>query len=164
MVEERQFRADLFYRLNVFPIMLPALRDRREDIPLLARHFVRQLAWRMGKEIPHLTDEVLATLRAHSWPGNIRELQNILERAMILSSGPVLQLSRSEPGYSVQPVQTDRPSVVRTLADAQREHITEALRQAGGVIGGRDGAAARMGLPRTTLLYRMQKLGVTTPQ
>lgn len=163
MVEERQFRADLFYRLNVFPIMLPALRDRREDIPLLARHFVRELAWRMGKEIPHLTDEVLAALRAHSWPGNVRELQNILERAMIMSSGPLLQLSRSELGYPVQPVQPDRPSVVRTLADAQREHITEALRQAGGVIGGRDGAAARMGLPRTTLLYRMQKLGVTTP-
>ncbi len=161
MVEERQFRADLFYRLNVFPITLPALRDRREDIPLLARHFVRQLARRMGMETPHITEEVLEALRSHSWPGNIRELQNILERAMILSSGPVLQIPRGE---LRQDVRAENPRALQTLAEAQREHITEALRQTGGVIGGRDGAAARMGVPRTTLLYRMQKLGVTTPE
>jgi formate hydrogenlyase transcriptional activator len=161
MVEERQFRADLFYRLNVFPITLPALRDRREDIPLLARHFVRQLARRMAMETPHITEEVLEALRSHSWPGNIRELQNILERAMILSSGPVLQIPRGE---LRQDVRAENPRALQTLAEAQREHITEALRQTGGVIGGRDGAAARMGVPRTTLLYRMQKLGVTTPE
>jgi formate hydrogenlyase transcriptional activator len=159
MVEERRFRADLFYRLNVFPIVVPPLRDRQEDIPVLVRHFVRNFARRMNKEISHIPEEVLALFKLYDWPGNIRELQNCLERAVILSSGPVLQLRHGE----LKPlVQTKTPSAARTLADAEREHITETLRQVQGVVGGRDGAAARLGVARTTLLYRMQKLGITT--
>jgi formate hydrogenlyase transcriptional activator len=157
MVRDRKFRADLFYRLNVFPITLPPLRERLEDIPLLVRHFVRDFARRMKREISNIPEEVMAVLQLHDWPGNIRELQNVIERAVILSSGPDLHLSISELKHKVK---CETPAAVRTLADAERDHIREVLRQAGWVVAGRDGAAARLGMARTTLLYRMRKLGI----
>jgi formate hydrogenlyase transcriptional activator len=154
MVQERKFRADLYYRLNVFPITLPPLRERRSDIPLLAAHFVRKFAERMSKPIPHIPDDVMAALTNHDWPGNIRELQNFIERAVIMTTGTVLRsrLADLRPQPAV--------SSVRTLADAERAHIVETLRETNGVVGGRSGAAARLGLPRTTLLARMQRLGL----
>jgi len=158
MVRERRFRADLFYRLNVFPIALPPLRDRREDIPLLVEHFVRKFACRMDKEINHVPREVMEILRRHDWPGNIRELQNLIERAMIMSDGPDLQLS---PGELKPAIPSEGTSANRTLAEAERDHIVETLRQVGWVVGGRNGAAARLGLARTTLIFRMRKLGIT---
>ena len=157
MVQERRFRADLFYRLNVFPIRVPPLRDRMEDLPMLVRHFVRIFARRMNKEINHIPEEFMSALRLHDWPGNIRELQNILERSVILCSGPVLQLPRVD---LKRMVPAKIPMVLRTLAEAEREHISEVLREANGVVGGPNGAAARLGVARTTLLYRMEKLGM----
>ena len=157
MVHEKRFRADLYYRLNVFPIILPALRERREDIPLLSRHFVDKFAARMGKDISCIPDAVIEALRLHDWPGNIRELQNLLERAVIMCSGPDLHLPagllRTLPKPEAAPA-------ARTLAEAEREHIVQVLRQARWVVGGRDGAAARLGLARTTLISRMNKLGI----
>jgi formate hydrogenlyase transcriptional activator len=157
MVRERRFRADLFYRLNVFPIAVPPLRERSEDIPNLLQHFVRKFARRMGRDITHIPEDVIEVLRLHDWPGNIRELQNIVERAVIMSPGPDLRLPMGEFKHVIK---TDTPSAVRTLAAAERDHIVEALRQVGWVVGGRDGAAARLGVARTTLLYRMRKLGI----
>jgi formate hydrogenlyase transcriptional activator len=157
MVQDRQFRADLFYRLNVFPIMLPPLRERQDDIPLLVRHFVDQFARRMNKQITHIPSNVMDVLRLHDWPGNIRELQNFIERAMIMCNGPELRLP---PGELKHIVTRDTPSAIRTLADAERDHIQHVLRQVSGVVGGREGAAARLGVARTTLLYRMRKLGI----
>ena len=157
MVRERRFRADLFYRLSVFPILLPPLRERREDIPLLAEHFLHKLAPRMNRDLRHIPKEVMEVLRLHDWPGNIRELQNVIERAVIMSSGPDLRLP---PGELKQLVRPNTPSAILTLADAERDHILQVLRQVGWVVGGRDGAAARLGLARTTLLYRMRKLGI----
>ena len=157
MVQDRRFRADLYYRLNVFPIALPPLRERLEDIPLLARHFVNKFACRIGKEISHIPSEVLELLCLHDWPGNIRELQNFIERAMIMCSGPELRLP---PGELNDLVKSDSPATIRTLADAERDHILHVLRQVGWVVGGRCGAAARLGLARTTLLYRMRRLGI----
>jgi formate hydrogenlyase transcriptional activator len=157
MVQERRFRADLYYRLNVFPIMLPPLRDRAEDIPLLVHHFVSKFAERLNKELKHIPNEVMEVLRLQEWPGNIRELQNFIERAMILCTGPEFRLPPEE---IKRLVKQDTPNAVRTLAHAEREHILHVLRQVGWVVGGRDGAAARLGVPRTTLLYRMRKLGI----
>jgi formate hydrogenlyase transcriptional activator len=161
MVRERRFRADLFYRLNVFPITLPPLRERSEDIPDLVRHFVRKFAAQMNRAIEVIPDGVMEILEHHTWPGNIRELQNFIERAVILSDGPVLR-----PPLGELKVLTNHtaPSSVRTLAEAERDHIVDALRQAQGVVGGRRGAAARLGVKRTTLLYRMQKLGIGQAQ
>jgi formate hydrogenlyase transcriptional activator len=158
MIQGRQFRADLFYRLNVFPISLPPLRERPQDIPLLVRHFVGVLARRMHKEISHIPDEVMEALKLHDWPGNVRELQNLLERALILCDGPEFHIPARDLKEMV--VSESAPSANQTLADAERNHILHVLRQVGGVIGGRQGAAVRLGLPRTTLLYRMQKLGI----
>ena len=157
MVRDHRFRADLFYRLNVFPIMLPPLRERSEDIPLLVPHFVNKFARRMNKEFTYIPNEVMEILRLHDWPGNIRELQNYIERAMIMCPGPDLRLPPDELKHLVK---RDTPSATRTLADAERDHILHVLRQVGWVVGGRDGAAARLGLARTTLLYRMRKLGI----
>jgi len=157
MVRERTFREDLYYRLNVFPIALPALRERQEDIPQLVWHFVRMFGRRMSKHIQTIPDEAMAAITRHEWPGNIRELQNFIERAMIMCSGPVLHLpflglpSVSERAHS---------GAARTLNEAQRDHIVEVIRQSGGVIGGSAGAAARLGMPRTTLISRMRKLGI----
>ncbi len=161
MVQDRRFRADLFYRLNVFPIIIPPLRCRSEDIPQLATHFVRKFAYRMNKDITQIPDEVMSVLQLHDWPGNIRELQNFLERAVILSTGPILHLPHSELKALVHDW---TPAAACTLADAERNHISAVLRQTGGVVGGRDGAAARLGVARTTLLYRMHKLGLGAPK
>jgi formate hydrogenlyase transcriptional activator len=158
MVQERRFRADLFYRLNVFPIALPPLRERTEDLPLLVEHFIRKFACRMNKQISHISEEVMEALRRHDWPGNIRELQNYIERAVITSSGPDLRLS---PGELKRMIKSDTPTPTRTLSENERDHIVYVLRQVHGVVSGRNGAAARLGVPRTTLLYRMQKLGIT---
>ena len=157
LVGEGRFRADLYYRLNVFPIMIPPLRERSEDIGPLARHFARKFARRMNKGIDHIPEEVLSVLRIHDWPGNIRELQNVIERAVIVASGPVLHLPHFEARFLSK---GNNSSVRRTLAEAEREHIAAALRDTGGVVGGREGAAAKLGVPRTTLLHRMHKLGV----
>jgi formate hydrogenlyase transcriptional activator len=156
MVQQRQFRADLYYRLSVFPITLAPLRERREDIPLLVQHFVRRFAARMNKPIEQVPEEVMNVLKDHSWPGNIRELQNFVERAVILSTGRVLR-----PAFDdlkrVSPPQATSP---RTLAEAERSYIVDVLRETKWVVGGRGGAAARLGVARTTLIYRMRKLGI----
>jgi formate hydrogenlyase transcriptional activator len=157
MVRERRFRADLFYRLNVFPISIPPLRERSGDIPDLVWHFVRRFALRMNKDIDTIPGEVMENLQSHDWPGNIRELQNFLERAVILSKGPVFRPPLHELKAQARSAE---PSAARTLADSQRDHILEALRHSGGVISGRNGAAASLGLKRNTLLYRMEKLGI----
>jgi formate hydrogenlyase transcriptional activator len=162
MVRERRFRADLFYRLNVFPIALPPLRERPEDIPLLVQHFARKFASRMNKEIGHISQAAMEFLRQQDWPGNIRELQNFVERAVIMSSGPSLEIpiGKLERVINADRVVGERPTLLGILAEAQRNHILEALRQSGGIIAGRNGADVRLGLARTTLLYRMQKLGI----
>lgn len=161
LVQERQFRADLYYRLHVFPIALPPLRERLDDIPLLVRHFTEKFAERMNKAVHIIPDEVMAILEGYSWPGNIRELQNFIERAVILSSGPVLNAPLSDLKYDLKQLeQSPRPTAGRTLKDAERAHILEVLRQVDWVVGGHRGAAVRLGLPRTTLLHRMQKLGI----
>ncbi|HTX33775.1 MAG TPA: sigma 54-interacting transcriptional regulator [Bryobacteraceae bacterium] len=157
MVQERRFRADLFYRLNVYPILLPPLRDRRADIPALVRHFVATFAARMNKRISHIPDEVMQIVSENDWPGNIRELQNLIERAVIMSPGPELRLPAITTRCSSQEWLTSK---ARTLAEAEREHILKALSEAGGIVGGPQGAASRLGVPRTSLLYRMRRLGI----
>jgi len=159
MVQERRFRADLFYRLHVFPISLPPLRERIEDIPLLVRHFVEKFADRMNKNIDTIPDEVMEILKHHSWPGNIRELQNFIERAVILSAGPVLCAPLGDLKHFPQ---AQTPPADRTLVEAERAHILEVLRQVDWVVGGHRGAAVRLGLPRTMLLHRMQNLGIVS--
>jgi formate hydrogenlyase transcriptional activator len=154
MVQEKKFRADLYYRLNVFPINLPPLRERGGDIRLLVNHFVRKFAERLGRTIDCIPDDVMDALESHEWPGNIRELQNYIERAVILTSGPELR-----PRLAELRMRTGS-SAVHTLADAERAHIVATLRETNWVVGGRSGAAARLGLPRTTLIARMQRLGL----
>jgi transcriptional regulator with GAF, ATPase, and Fis domain len=158
LVSKKLFRADLFYRLNVIPIYLPPLRERIQDIPLLTEFFVAKFAASLKKPIDFIPDEVMAVLKAHDWPGNIRELQNFIERAVLFSPGSVLRL----PLDLKQAVKQSSESVSGTLADADREHILETLKQTGWMIGGQDGAANRLGLPRTTLIYKMRKLGIET--
>lgn len=154
MVQQRAFRADLFYRLNVFPVRIPPLRERTEDIPLLAAHFVRQFAARQGKCIEEIPDAIMDTLRQYRWLGNVRELQNVIERAVIATSGRTLHMPSA--GDRVE-----RPaSSTRTLAQVEREHIVATLQATNWVLGGWDGAAARLGLSRTTLISRMQRLGI----
>jgi formate hydrogenlyase transcriptional activator len=163
-VADGRFRADLFYRLHVFPIHIPPLRERREDVPALVWHFVRQFARRVGKDIRAIPDETMARLAAYDWPGNVRELEHVVERAVILSPGPELRVPRIEltvtPGASPGP---PRRPAGPTLKDAEREMIRQALEQSGGVVGGPAGAAAKLGLKRTTLLSRMKKLGLRRP-
>jgi formate hydrogenlyase transcriptional activator len=156
MVQERRFRADLFYRLHVFPLALPPLRERVDDIPLLVRHFLNKFADRMNKDVHIVPEDVMEVLKRYSWPGNIRELQNFVERAVILSSGSVLCAPLADLKC---PTDQQTPSS-GTLADAERAHILEVLKQVDWVVGGRRGAAVRLGLPRTTLLHRMHKLGI----
>src|ERR1700733_13206015 len=158
LVAKKLFRADLFYRLNVIPICLPPLRERVQDIPLLTEFFVAKFAAQLNKPIDLIPDEVLAVLQTHDWPGNIRELQNCIERAVLFSPGSVLRL----PLNFKQTVKPRSGSASRTLADADREHILETLMQTDWLIGGQDGAANRLGLPRTTLVYKMRKLGIET--
>jgi formate hydrogenlyase transcriptional activator len=157
MVEERQFRADLYYRLNVFPIVIPPLRERREDIPVLVNYFVSKYAQTMNKRIEKIPPEVTEALLRYPWPGNIRELQNFIERAVILSDGKVLDPPLSE---LRQPAPSKPQGSQLTLEDAEREHILEALHASGWVIGGQDGAAKRLGIPRTTLIYKMRRLKI----
>ncbi len=158
LVARKLFRADLFYRLNVIPICLPPLRERVQDIPPLTEFFVAKFAACLNKRIDLIPDEVMTVLKAHDWPGNIRELQNFIERAVLFSPGPVLRL----PMDLKQTVKPLSESASRTLADADRDHILETLKQADWLIGGQDGAANRLGLPRTTLIYKMRKLGIQT--
>ncbi len=158
LVEAGEFRADLYYRLNVFPIDLPPLRERAEDIPLLVRHFVMHHARKLGRRIDSISADVIETLVRHPWPGNIRELQHVLHRAVILSDGGRLQLSPLE--APVRMTRTPAPHA-ETFDDAVREHIVEVLRQTNGLVAGPRGAAVRLGIKRTTLLSRMKKLGIT---
>jgi formate hydrogenlyase transcriptional activator len=157
MVEGHRFRPDLYYRLNVFPITLPPLRDRAEDIPALVEHFVQKFSDEMGRRIETIPPEIMDILKLYDWPGNIRELENIIKRAVIMSSGPVLRPLLGE--LKRLPGQTS-PAAKRTLAEAERDHIVEVLRDTRWVLGGGNGAAARLGMPRTTLVYRMRKLGI----
>jgi formate hydrogenlyase transcriptional activator len=156
LVSEKLFRLDLFYRLNVIPIWLPPLRERVQDILPLTEFFVAKFAARLNKPIDVIPDEVVEVLKAHVWPGNIRELQNFVERAVLFSPGSALRL----PLDLKQTVKQRSESTSRTLADADREHILETLKQTDWLIGGQDGAANRLGLPRTTLIYKMRKLGI----
>ena len=157
-VEEKQFRSDLFYRLHVFPLHLPALRDRSEDIPMLVNHFVEKSGVRLSRRIETVPAEALAAMRQWSWPGNIRELENFIERSVILSEGSVLRAPLAE---LRQEISRQRGGAEGTLEDREREHIIEVLRQTRGVLSGPRGAAARLGLKRTTLQYKLQRLGIS---
>ena len=156
MSAEGRFRMDLYYRLNVYPIRLPPLRERKDDIPMLVQHFVHAYASRHGKSIARVPDEVMKALVRYNWPGNIRELQNFIERSVIMTSG-------GELGAPVAELIDRRPSIpgVSTLADAERAHIISTLRETNWVVGGRDGAAMRLGVLRTTLIAKMRKLGIS---
>jgi formate hydrogenlyase transcriptional activator len=155
MVQERKFRADLYFRLHVFPIMLPPLRERMEDIPSLVEHFVSKFAKQQGKIIDCIPDDVLGELIRHDWPGNIRELQNVIECAVILTTGRALKLHLGELRR-----QNPEPAPARTLDGAKRAHILATLRETNWIIGGRRGAAALLGLPRTTLITMMRRHGI----
>src|SRR5947199_1612395 len=156
MVAAGTFRNDLYYRLNVFPIAVPALRERAEDIPTLVRYFVQKFARRMKKRIETIPADAMAALSRYAWPGNVRELENAVERAVILTSGPALRVPTSEfQARTVAPF-----SVPGTLEATEREAILRALRETNWVLGGPRGAAARLGLKRTTLQSRIQKLGI----
>ena len=150
LAAEKRFRMDLYYRLDVFPITLPPLRRRLEDLPMLVKHFVEKYAARMSKQISRISEDVMDTLMLYSWPGNIRELQNFIERAVILTKGDVLQIP---PLPSCTRLRTEPV----TLKEAERDHILKALEDSNWVVGGKHGAAARLGLARTTLVSIMQK-------
>jgi formate hydrogenlyase transcriptional activator len=161
MIAEKQFRSDLFYRLNVFPINIPPLRERRGDIPHLVRHFVRQASRKMNKAFDSIASGTMDALVQYSWPGNIRELENVIERAVILSPGPALRVpirdldTRIAPGHD--------PERSQTLEHVEREHIVSTLKETRWVLSGPSGAAARLGLKRATLYFRMKKLGIVRP-
>jgi len=157
MVDENRFRADLYYRLNVFPLNVPPLRERREDIPLLARYFVQKHAQRMGRKIETIPAHVLDALTNYEWPGNIRELQNVIERSVVLSNGPTFHAAMPEMVRSAPVALQDRAS---NVSDAERARILQVLKEAKGQVGGPDGAAARLGLKRTTLQSRMRKYNI----
>jgi transcriptional regulator with GAF, ATPase, and Fis domain len=157
LVAQNQFRSDLYYRLNVFPISVPPLRDRTEDIPLLVTHFVASYAERMNKQIEKIPDEVMEALIGHSWPGNVRELQNFIERSVILTNGNTLRIPLQGLGQT-DVIDSPLPT---TLEEVERHHIRQALQAAHWVIGGPRGAALRLGLKRSTLYWRMHKLGIS---
>jgi len=159
MVKQREYRSDLYYRLNVFPVVLPPLRERREDIPALVTHFVEKFTRRMGKQIEHIPPETMAALSSYAWPGNIRELQNLIERAVILANDGVLP--NPLPAAESQAVVT-APGAT-TLRDSERTLILGTLEAARWVIGGPKGAATKLGLKRTTLIHKMKKLGISRP-
>jgi formate hydrogenlyase transcriptional activator len=156
-IAKQQFRSDLFYRLHVFPIRVPALRERREDIPLLVRHFVRKFAQRMDRFIETVPKETMKALTEWNWPGNIRELENLMERSVILSEGSALRVPLSE----MRSQGERRTELDHTLDGAERQHIIRVLRETGGIISGPDGAARRLGLKRTTLQSKMERLKIT---
>jgi formate hydrogenlyase transcriptional activator len=157
MVKRNEFRSDLYYRLNVFPIPLPPLRERRKDIPALVEHFAEIYARRMGKEIERIAPETMSALVSYQWPGNIRELQNFIERSVILTSGNVLQAPLS----SLNAAASTESQEAVTLEEAERDHIRKILEQTRWVVSGPNGAAARLGIKRSTLYFRMQKLGIS---
>jgi formate hydrogenlyase transcriptional activator len=158
LVEEQQFRSDLFYRLNVFPIHVPPLRERPEDIPLLVRHFVQHLARGMNKAIDTIPSKVMEALCQYRWPGNVRELENVIERAVILSPGPELQVPLREFQSLTAADQNDGKH--QTLKEAERAHILATLKQTEWILSGPKGAATRLGMNRSTLQFRMKKLGI----
>jgi formate hydrogenlyase transcriptional activator len=164
MVATKEFRADLYYRLNVFPLSVPPLRERPDDISLLVRHFVDLHTKRMGKSVIEIPVESMDVLLRYPWPGNIRELQNVIERSVILSTGKVLRLSLDELRCASQisdAVGADKSDDRQTLKDVERECIKQALAATNWVLGGPKGAAARLGLARTTLIAKMKKLGIS---
>jgi formate hydrogenlyase transcriptional activator len=161
LAAEHRFRQDLFYRLNVFPIHVPSLRERREDIPMLVRHFAQQFARRMKKTIETIPADTMDRLTAYDWPGNIRELQNLIERAVILSAGAVLDVPVTALSKRAQPVAQE--SAPETLEESDRKHIIAALESSNWVIAGPNGAAARLGMKRSTLQFRIRKLGIVRP-
>ena len=185
MAADGRFRSDLYYRLNVFPLVLPPLRERSDDIPPLVRHFTQRFARRMGRRIETIPSAVMEALARYTWPGNIRELQNVIERAVILSPSTSLQVPlgdleirdqgrKSKVGGRKLEVRSQRPKMGTprrrtwrppvTLADAEREHILDALRETGWVVGGPKGAAARLGMKRSMLYWKMKKLGISRPE
>jgi formate hydrogenlyase transcriptional activator len=160
LVEEQKFRADLFYRLNVFPVHVPPLRERQEDIPLLVRHFAQQFARRMNRSIDTIPSETMNALVQYHWPGNVRELQNVIERAVILSTGPALRVDLSD----LKQLAVSAVGVLNrkdTLEEAERKHILSMLEDSHWVLAGPNGAASRLGMKRSTLQYRMRKLGLS---
>jgi formate hydrogenlyase transcriptional activator len=159
MVRNGDFRSDLYFRLNVFPVELPPLRDRREDIPALVEHFAEILGRRVGRQIDRIPDETMLALCSYDWPGNIRELQNLIERAVILSDDGVLP----NPLLTAGPQRISVVTAPTTLIDSERALILRTLEATGWVIGGRDGAAARLAVKRTSLIYKMQRLGISRP-
>jgi transcriptional regulator with GAF, ATPase, and Fis domain len=159
MVARNQFRSDLYYRLNVFPIFVPPLRERQEDIAALVTHFVDLFSSRMGKQIVFIPEETMEAFKSYSWPGNIRELQNMLERAVILANDGVLQNPLPPP--PLRPITKVAGSM--TLRDYERALISQTLEECSGVVGGLNGAAARLGLNRTTLYQRIKRLGIKPP-
>jgi formate hydrogenlyase transcriptional activator len=166
MVARGQFRSDLYYRLNVFPILLPALRERREDIPALVTHFVKLFSRRMGKQVHSIPPETMAAFESYSWPGNIRELQNLVERAVILSRDGMLQnpLLKKQTELMIPSLHRARTLYSsKGLEDSHRALILETLEQAGWIVGGPRGAAGKLGLKRTTLLGKMRRLGISRP-
>ena len=160
MVNRGEFRSDLYYRLNVFPVMLPPLRERREDIPALVGHFAEILGHRMNREIERIPTETMSALSSYQWPGNIRELQNLIERAVILSNDGVLPNPLPAAGTEQRAVSSPGAT---TLRDSERTLILQTLEALGWVIGGPKGAATKLGLKRTTLIHKMQKLGISRP-
>jgi formate hydrogenlyase transcriptional activator len=170
MAAQKQFRSDLYYRLNVFPIVLPPLRERHEDIPLLVSHFVEVCSRRMGKQISSIPRETLDAFTLYSWPGNVRELQNLIERAVIRSDNGVLAnpfagLGANPLGPNPRDADAVVPASVQagTFSEAQRALLLQVLHAAGWIVGGPNGAAARLGLKRTTLISKMKKLGISRP-
>ena len=162
MAEEQKFRTDLYYRLNVFPVHVPALRERPEDIPLLVRHFVQHFARQMNKAVDTIPAESMNAMARYEWPGNIRELQNLIERAMILSAGPVLRVPLNDL-KSHAAGQAAGAGKHQTLEDAERAHILATLRETKWVVSGPGGAATRLGMNRSTLQFHMKKLGIVRP-
>ncbi|MFZ1136273.1 MAG: sigma 54-interacting transcriptional regulator [Candidatus Korobacteraceae bacterium] len=160
MASRGEFRSDLYYRLNVFPVVLPPLRERREDIPALVSHFAEMFGRRMDKRIERIPEETMLALSSYAWPGNVRELQNLIERAVILSDDGVLP--NPLPTTATQSV-IDSPAAATTLKDSERNLILRTLESVGWVIGGRKGAASSLGLKRTTLIHKMKRLGISRP-
>jgi len=164
MIVKGRFRSDLYYRLNVIPITLPPLRERQDDIPRLVRHFTQAFARRMGRRIETVPTSVMDALVRYSWPGNVRELQNVIERAVILSMGPMLQIPATDLHTATEPIAVPTGTVSATLSDAEREHILRVLKETNWVLGGAKGAAIRLGMKRSTLIWKMKKLGIVRPE
>ncbi|HEY1865421.1 MAG TPA: sigma 54-interacting transcriptional regulator, partial [Candidatus Acidoferrales bacterium] len=160
LVQEGLFRPDLFYRVNIFPLVVPPLRERREDIPALVRYFAQKYARRMNRRVETVPADTLSALERYRWPGNVRELENLIERAVILSPAQVLRVPLAE----LKNTRDGAATEFATLAEADREHILRALEESDWVLGGPEGAAARLGMKRTTLQSRMQKLRIARPR